>query len=367
MRMPEGPQPLYLRKSCTSRMPCNKPPERVRLRCLPGHRECLCGVAFRLHVVPDVLNFAVRANQKRAAHNSQKRFAEEFLHPPRPVSFDHFEFRIAQQRKIQLVLFLKARLRFHRVAAGPQDHYVQLFELFLRVAKLGRFHRSTRSIRLRKEKQQHPFPAKLGQRDVLAVVALHPEVRSLIANFQHFQSPRMGLWSAAVLATLSLEGPPLLRSRQQYTLFYESSRRKISFTACGFACPRVARITWPTKNLNTPSFPPLNFATLSGFFAITSRAACSIAEVSLICVNPSAATISTAPRPLSNIVANTFFPTAPVIFPSSTSFSNSASAAGETGDASISFPESFSRRKSSVCIQFAALFAEPPAFATASK
>ena len=64
--------------------------------------------------------------------------------------------------------------------------------------------------------------------------------------------------------------------------FYESNRRKISFTACGFACPRVAFITWPTKNLNTPSLPPLYLATLSGFFAITSRAACSIAEVSVI-------------------------------------------------------------------------------------
>ena len=52
----------------------------------------------------------------------------------------------------------------------------------------------------------------------------------------------------------------------------------MSLTACGLAWPRVARMTWPTKNLKTPSLPDLNLATLSGFFSMTSRAACSMAS-----------------------------------------------------------------------------------------
>src|SRR5580700_1612630 len=55
------------------------------------------------------------------------------------------------------------------------------------------------------------------------------------------------------------------------------SLRTISFTAWGLAWPFVAFITWPTKNLNTPSLPDLNLARLSGFLAMISRAASSMA------------------------------------------------------------------------------------------
>jgi len=120
-------------------------------------------VAFRFYIVPDVLDFSVRADQERAAHDSQERFAEKFLHPARPVSLNHLEFRIAQQRKIQLVLFLEAGLGLHGIGAGAQDRYIDLFKLFLCVTKLGRFDRSTGCVRLREEKQDHALPAKIRQ------------------------------------------------------------------------------------------------------------------------------------------------------------------------------------------------------------
>src|SRR5207237_2742354 len=82
-------------------------------------------------------------------------------------------------------------------------------------------------------------------------------------------------------------------------------------------------MTWPTKNLKMPSLPDLYLATLSGFLTMTSRAAASMAE-SLTCApRPSAATMSTAVRPDSNMVVNTFLPTAAVIFPDSTSETSS--------------------------------------------
>ncbi len=120
-------------------------------------------MAFRFYVVPDMLDFSVRADQKRAAHDSQKRFAEEFLHAARPVSLNHLEFRIAQQRKIQFVLFLEAGLRLHGIGAGSQDRYIDLFKLLLCVTKLGRFDRSTRGVGFREEKQDHALPAKIRQ------------------------------------------------------------------------------------------------------------------------------------------------------------------------------------------------------------
>ncbi len=86
-----------------------------------------------------------------------------------------------------------------------------------------------------------------------------------------------------------------------------------------------------------------------------------MALVSVICASPSAAMISAAGFPVSNIVANTFFPLAAVISPFSTFASSSASAAGFTGQSAISFAASFSRRNSSTEIQLAADFAGAPA------
>src|SRR5260370_20418610 len=59
----------------------------------------------------------------------------------------------------------------------------------------------------------------------------------------------------------------------------ESSLRRMSFTAWGLALARGAFMTWPTKNLKTPSLPDLNFATFAGSFAMISPAAWSIAGV----------------------------------------------------------------------------------------
>ncbi len=54
-------------------------------------------MAFRWRFVPDFGNAPVRTDQKRGAHDAEKRLAEELLHSPRAVSFNGFEFRIAQQ------------------------------------------------------------------------------------------------------------------------------------------------------------------------------------------------------------------------------------------------------------------------------
>src|SRR5215472_2854517 len=154
---------------------------------------------------------------------------------------------------------------------------------------------------------------------------------------------------------------------QIFQLAEERSLRRMSLTDWGLAWPRVARMTWPTKNLKTPSLPDLYLATLSGFLEMTSRAASSIAG-SLTCApRPSATTISAAERPDPNMVAKTFLPTAAVILADSTSVTRSARDFALTGLASISLPESLRRRRSTVCIQLAAALPGAPAFTTDSK
>jgi hypothetical protein len=67
-------------------------------------REDFGGVAFGFDWIPDLLDFAVGADQKTAADNSLKQAAHEFLSTPRAVVFDHFVRWIAEQRKVELPL-----------------------------------------------------------------------------------------------------------------------------------------------------------------------------------------------------------------------------------------------------------------------
>src|SRR5713101_2168814 len=262
--------------------------------------------------------------------------------------------RIAQQRKIELFLFFEGGLSLDGIGAHAKDHDTELVELSLCVTKLGRFDDSTGGVGLGKEKEQDALALEVVQSNVLAVVRLEAEAGGFGADFEHPGNLALNFCSLPTGVQRSLssaqdKAAPLQRWNNRTNGNQESSLRRTSLTACALAWPRVARMTWPTKNLNTPSLPALYFATFSRFFAITSRAACWIAA-SLTCApRPPAATISAALRPDSNMVAKTFFPIAPVIWLDSTSLTSSASAAGEMGLASISLPESFKRRRSSVC------------------
>jgi hypothetical protein len=112
------------------------------------------GVAFGFDRVPDLFDSSVGANQKTAADNSLEQAAHEFLSTPRAVGFDHLVRGIAKQREIEFPLvaeFLQGR---HRVGAGSENGDAELIELLFCATKLGRFDRSTRGIRFRKEKEQ---------------------------------------------------------------------------------------------------------------------------------------------------------------------------------------------------------------------
>ena len=112
-------------------------------------------MAFGFDWVPDLFDFAIGGDQKTAADNSLEQAAHELLSAPRAVGFDHFVRGIAEQRKIEFPLVAEILQGLHGIGAGSENGDIQPVEFLFCVTKLGRFNRSTRSIRFRKEEEQN--------------------------------------------------------------------------------------------------------------------------------------------------------------------------------------------------------------------
>ena len=54
------------------------------------------GVAFGFHMVPDLNDPSIWADQIGTAYDAHERSSHEFLHAPRAVGFDHFVLGVAQ-------------------------------------------------------------------------------------------------------------------------------------------------------------------------------------------------------------------------------------------------------------------------------
>lgn len=142
-------------------------------------------MSFRWSGIPNFFELAVRADEKRAADDTEKGFAEEFLHAARAVGFDGFEFRIAEQIEIQLLLGFERGLGFDRVAACAEDDDAKLVEVMLCVTKLGRFGRSTGCICFGIEKEDDTPAEKIGKRNIGTCVVLEGERGGFTAYFEH--------------------------------------------------------------------------------------------------------------------------------------------------------------------------------------
>lgn len=126
-------------------------------------------------LVPNFIYSAIRADEKCAAHDAEKRFAEEFLHAADAVRFDGLKIGIAEKIEVEFVFGLEGSLSLDGVAARTEDDDTELIELLFCVTKLGRFDGSTGSIGLRKEKKHYALAAKIGERDVGAGVVFKAE------------------------------------------------------------------------------------------------------------------------------------------------------------------------------------------------
>ena len=147
-------------------------------------------MAFSFGGIPDVFDLSVLADQERTAHDSAKNAAHEFFGAPDPVVLDHLAGRIAEQVEVQFLLALEFRQVRFRVGARAEDHYVQLVELLLCVAKLGRFGGSTGSVGFGEEENHNTAADQVFERKLASAVGLEFEVWSFLSDFQHWFHPK---------------------------------------------------------------------------------------------------------------------------------------------------------------------------------
>ena len=145
-------------------------------------------MALGLDRRPDRRNFASFADKERASHDAHEFPSHELLLLPSAVGFDGLVAGIAEQRKIEPIFGLEQGLRLHGISAHAKDGHVELFELLLCVAKLGRFDDSTGSVGFGEEEQQNALPSEVFERNRVVFVRLQAERRCLVSGLEH-ESP----------------------------------------------------------------------------------------------------------------------------------------------------------------------------------
>src|SRR5690606_13062757 len=108
---------------------------------------------------------------------------------------------------------------------------------------------------------------------------------------------------------------PVLRRRAQSLA--SSRARSTSLTCCGFALPRDAFMTCPTRKPSTCVLPPRYCSTWSGNASTTVSTSASIAARSVICVSPRLSMIPATVPPSFQSASKTSFAILPEIVPSS--------------------------------------------------
>ncbi len=143
------------------------------------------GVAFGFDDGPGIFYLAGFADKERAADDAHEGAAHELFLLPGAEFFDGFVIGIAEQREIQLPLFLKGGKRLDGIRAHAEDGHSELVELRFCVTKLGRFDGSTGSVGLGEEKEEDATALEIFQRDFFAFVRLETEIGGFGTYFEH--------------------------------------------------------------------------------------------------------------------------------------------------------------------------------------
>lgn len=142
-------------------------------------------MSFRGYLIPHFPNLSVVSDPERHPDDPKEGLPEKRFHPPCAVRFDHLEVRIGEKREIQPVFGFELRLGFDSVTAATNHRRIQLVETAHRVAKLGRFVRSTRRVGLGKEVEDQVFATKIVERNRAPVVSRGMERRGPITFLEH--------------------------------------------------------------------------------------------------------------------------------------------------------------------------------------
>jgi len=143
------------------------------------------GVAFGFDGGPDGFDFAVFADEERAADDSHEFASHELLLLPGAVGFDGFVVGITEQGEIEFELCLEQGLRFDGVGARAEDGHFEFVELFFCVAKLGRLDDSTGGVGFGEEKEEEALALEVLEGDGFVFVGLQAERGGFVAGLEH--------------------------------------------------------------------------------------------------------------------------------------------------------------------------------------
>jgi len=124
---------------------------------------------------------------KELRTNAHKGAAHELFLLPDAEFLNRFVSGIAEQGKIEFVLFLERSKRFDRIGAHAEDGHTVLVELLFCVTKLGRFNGSTRVLALGR-KEEDALAGEVFQRDFVAFVGFEAKGGALAPTLSIKQS-----------------------------------------------------------------------------------------------------------------------------------------------------------------------------------
>jgi len=140
-------------------------------------------VAFGSDQGPEFLDFAGFADDERTADDAHEGAAHELFFLPDAEFLNGFVSGIAEQGKIEFVLFLEPCKRFDGIGAHAEDGHAELVELPLGVTKLGRFDGSTGSAGFGEKKEENALAGEVLEGDLLAFVGFEAEGWGFSAYF----------------------------------------------------------------------------------------------------------------------------------------------------------------------------------------
>ena len=142
-------------------------------------------MAFGFDEGPDFLDFAVLADEEGAADDAHGRLAHELLFLPGTEFLDGFVVGIAEQREIEILLFLEGGLGLYGIGAHAKDGDAELVEFWFCVTKLGRFYGSTGGVGFGEEKEEDAPAREVFERDFFVFVGFEAERGGFGTYFEH--------------------------------------------------------------------------------------------------------------------------------------------------------------------------------------
>jgi len=139
-------------------------------------------VAFGLYFVEDVLDFAVRTDNKSGPHHAHHFLSVHVLFLVHVKGPANFLIGIGQQRERQFVLLLKFLLRAWSIRRDAQQHGAGILHLSIGVAELAGLDGAAGSIGSRIKIEHDVFSAKILERNFFTILVGQSKVRGFIID-----------------------------------------------------------------------------------------------------------------------------------------------------------------------------------------